>query len=299
MAPPRKGLTLILPSFRYLRPQSLEEAVSMLVDTDGAAVLAGGQTLINVLKLNLAAPTALVDIHRLPELRIIKPAEDGALVIGAAATYAQVAADPIVSSAQPSVAAMAAGLVDRQVRNRGTIGGNCCLNDPTNNFPPLLAALDARFRIAGPAGERVLDAADFFTGTMSTALTPDEILIAIEIPPLPGNARIAHRHLQIGADSWAVARAAVRLDIDAGIVTSARLVAGAVQNSPVRLHDIETTLTGRTADASLPLAALEAFDDTRIVTVDDVHCSAAYRKQMCKIQVRRALEEILAQGSRS
>jgi len=289
---------MILPPFRYLRPQSLDDALSMLVDIEGAAVLAGGQTLLNVLKLDLAAPTALVDVHRLEELQTITARADGGIVLGAAVTYARLAADPVVQERQPAVAAMAAGLADRQVRNRGTIGGNCCLNDPTSNFPPLLTALDAVFVVAGAGGERRLSAGDFFTGTLATALRPGELLAAIEIPAVGDGVRIEHRHLQVGADSWALARAVVRLDVRGNTVQAARVVLGAVLGSPLRLAGVEAALVGLPADSLLPEVAVEAFDGGAVQAIDDVHCSADYRRRMSKVQVRRAVAAA-AEGSAS
>jgi hypothetical protein len=120
---------MILPPLRYLRPDTVAEAVDLLADLDGAIVLAGGQTLINALKLDLVQPAALVDVHRLDELRGVSVAADGTVTIGAATTYAAIAAAPQLRDGAPAVAEMAAGLVDRQVRNRGTVGGNVCLND--------------------------------------------------------------------------------------------------------------------------------------------------------------------------
>lgn len=279
---------MILPPLRYLRPRSVTEALGFLSDVDGSAVLAGGQTLINMLKLDLAQPAALVDIHRLSELHGVRVADDGTLIIGAATVYAAVAASPDVRRIQPSIATMAAGLVDRQVRNRGTIGGNCCLNDPTNNFPPLLTALDARFRVAGRNGERLLAAEEFFLGTMTTALEPGELLSAIEVPPLPAGSRVTHEHLQVGADSWALARAIVRLDLVSDSVADARVVLGAVFGSPLRLGQVEQRLVGRPVTASLTEAA-DAVRDAHLDTVDDVHCSAEYRREMAEVQVRRAI----------
>jgi carbon-monoxide dehydrogenase medium subunit len=279
---------MILPPLRYLRPRSVPEALALLSDVDGSAVLAGGQTLINMLKLDLAQPTALVDIHRLTELHGVRVADDGTLVIGAATVYTAIAASPDVRRAQPSIATMAAGLVDRQVRNRGTIGGNCCLNDPTNNFPPLLTALDARFRVAGRDGERLLTAEEFFLGTMATTLQPGELLCAIEVPRLPGGSRVTHEHLQVGADSWALARAIVRLDVVDTAVADARVVLGAVFGSPLRLGRVEERLVGRPLDAALADAA-DAVRDAHLDTVDDVHCSAEYRREMAEVQVRRAI----------
>jgi carbon-monoxide dehydrogenase medium subunit len=278
---------MILPPLQYLRPRSVPEAVDLLSRVDGSTVLAGGQTLINMLKLDLVAPAALVDVHRLDELRGIELDAAGTLVIGAAATYREIAESPLVREHQPAVSTMAGGLVDRQVRNRGTIGGNCCLNDPANNFPPLLTALRARFRsTGGPIGIR--SAEDFFTGTLATALAPDELLTAVEIPALPAGTVVEHAHLQLAADSWAIARAVVRLDVSDDTVSDARVVLGAVLGSPLRLSAIERALVGRPVDATLPQAADEA-GALPIDTVDDLHCSAGYRREMAHVQLRRAL----------
>ncbi|SED11811.1 carbon-monoxide dehydrogenase medium subunit [Amycolatopsis tolypomycina] len=281
---------MILPPLQYLRPASPAEAVTMLSDVAGSVVLAGGQTLLNMLKLDLAQPSALVDVHRIDGLRGVRTADDGTLVIGAATTYASLAA----VHGHP-VADMAAGLVDRQVRNRGTIGGNCCLNDPTNNFPPLLSALGARFRILGVAGERVLPADEFFLGTLATAVRPGELLTAIEIPPLPDNAVVTHEHLQVGADSWALARAVVRLDVVDGVVIDARVFLGAVYGSPLRLPEVERHLVGAAVAPSLADVAGVLRD---VDAADDVHCSAAYRREMAEVQLRRALLAAVQRSTR-
>lgn len=280
---------MILPPLQYLRPDSVEHATTLLTEVDGSAVLAGGQTLLNALKLDLAHPTALVDVHRLPELQVLEVDSQGTLRIGAGVTYATLAAAPLVGRTQPAIAEMAAGLVDRQVRNRGTIGGNCCLNDPTSNFPPLLTALDARFAMTGPAARRTLDAGEFFRGTLATALRTGELLTGVVVPALPATTRLAHRHLQLGVDSWATARAVVRLDVTDGVVTEARLVLGCVRGSPQRLVDVERQLVGRAAGPSLAEEAADAVAAAEPATVDDGHCSAAYRREMTVVQVRRAV----------
>lgn len=283
---------MILPPVRYLRPATPAGAVTALSEVDGSVVLAGGQTLLNVLKLDLAHPTALVDVHRIDALRGVRYTEDGTLVAGAATTYAELASSPDVRRKHPAVAEMAAGLVDRQVRNRGTIGGNCCLNDPTNNFPPLLAALDARFRILGASGERVLCADEFFLGTLTTAVGRAELLTEIEVPALSPNSVVAHEHLQVGADSWALARAVVRLDVADGVVTDARVVLGAVYGSPLRLSEVERLLVGAPPAAELPRLDLD------VDAADDVHGSAAYRREMAEIQLRRAIRAAVVRSGR-
>jgi carbon-monoxide dehydrogenase medium subunit len=232
----------------------------------------------------------------LDELHGVEVAEDGTVTIGAATTYAAIAASPAVRVTAPSIASMAAGLVDRQVRNRGTIGGNVCLNDPTNNFPPLLVALGARLNIMGPHGPRTVEADDFFVDTMVTDLQNGEILVGVEIPRLPTSSHVLHRHLQVGADSWAMARCVVRLDAPDGTVTCARVVLGAVLGSPHRLLHVEESLVGRPLDAELERVATAAFDSEPVMAVDDVHCSADYRRQMAKVQLRRTLRDIVNGG---
>ena len=288
---------MVLPPFRYLRPESIGDAVSMLAAIEGAAVLAGGQTLLNAMKLDLVAPTALVDVHRLEELATITARAEGSIAIGAAVTYARLATDPVVCEHVPAVASMAAGLVDLQVRNRGTIGGNCCLNDPTSNFPPLLTALDAVFVVATVGGERRLSAGEFFMGTLTTALCRGEILAAVEIPAEADGSRVVHRHLQVGADSWAMARAVVRLDVREETVQTARVVLGAVLGSPQRLDGVEAALAGSPAGSKLAVVACEAFDRADVQAIDDVHCSADYRRRMSKVQVRRAVAAAVEAGA--
>jgi carbon-monoxide dehydrogenase medium subunit len=146
---------MILPPLNYVRPRTVADAVDLLTHVDGATVLAGGQTLVNALKLDLVQPAVLVDVHRLDELRGVTVAADGTVTIGAATTYAAITASPEVRAASPWVAAMATGLVDRQVRNRGTIGGNVCLNDDEQ-----LPAAAGRARRADPS-----DRARWRTGT--------------------------------------------------------------------------------------------------------------------------------------
>lgn len=282
---------MILPPLRYMRPSTVAEAAEMLAEIDGAAVLAGGQTMINALKLDLVQPTALVDVHRLDELRGIDVTADGTLVIGAATTYVEIAASPVVRQVQPSVAEMAAGLVDRQVRNRGTIGGNCCLNDPTNNFPPLLTALGAWFHTRSTTGWRSITADTLFAGGLATTLRPGELLTSVHIRPLPEGTRVVHRHQQLAADSWALARAVVRLDVIDTEVEDARVVLGAVPGSPLRVTKVEQALLGRRVDSSLTDFALAAFDEAGVETVGDAHGSAAYRLEMARVQLRRALND--------
>lgn len=287
---------MILPPFRYLRPADRDDAIRLLRDIPGATVLAGGQTLVNALKLDLISPTAVIDVHRLAELRGVQRTDDG-VRIGAATTYAEIAADAVVRAVVPSVSDMAAGLVDRQVRNRGTIGGNCALNDPTNNFPPLLAALGATFEVFTAAGEAVMTADEFFRGTLLTAVSGGGLLSAVRIPALPATSTVVHRHMQLAKDSWALARTVVRLDLRDGMVVDSRVYLGAVPDAPLRLSGVESAVAGRTADSSLIDRALTAFDAEPFDAVTDTHGSGTYRRAMARVQLRRALQDAMAQDS--
>src|SRR5215211_2501679 len=162
---------MLLREVGYARPSSLDEALSLLAATDGARALAGGQTLINVMKARAASPDALIDLNGLGELKGIDLAADGTLRIGAMATYTEIA-ESAEARARPILGEVCATIADVQVRNRGTIGGNVCSNDPTNHLPPLLAAVGAQMTIAGAGGERTVPADDFFLGVYMTAVGP-------------------------------------------------------------------------------------------------------------------------------
>lgn len=289
---------MIPPPFRYLKAGSVDEALDLLADHPGSAVLAGGQTMVNALKLDLVAPSALVDVHRVVELRQV--VEDGdSLRLGAAVTYSELAADPVVGRRVPELAQVAAGLVDRQVRNRGTIGGNCCLNDPTSNLPPLLAAMDAWFevRVAGE-GTQILPAEEFFLGSLSTRARHPNLLVAVHVPVTARGTRVAFRHQQVGADSWAIARAVVRADTaDSGKVDRARVVLGAVPDAPLRLRAVEEVVTGRELSLEVIGNALAAFDSSEVEAVGDSHGSASYRLAMARVQLNRALGDVGGTGA--
>src|SRR3954449_420539 len=172
---------MLLREVAYARPASLSEAVDLLAANDGARALAGGQTLVNVMKARAGSPDALIDLSRIEELKGIELAGDGTLEIGAMTTYTEIMASS-EARARPILGDVCAQIADVQVRNRGTIGGNVCTNDPTNHLPPLLAALNAQFTIAGAGGERTVSSDDFFLGVYLTAVGPGELLTKVTIP---------------------------------------------------------------------------------------------------------------------
>jgi carbon-monoxide dehydrogenase medium subunit len=273
-----------------VRPDSVEDALAALGGTAGSRVLAGGQTLINVLKHRAASVELLVDVSRLEELRFIDVAADGSATIGAATTYRELEQSAELRAAQPTIGEVAAGTVDRQVRARGTIGGNACFADPASNFPPLLVALDATMRIAGANGIRELPASDFFRGLYRTAVGHGELLHSIELPPLDG-AGVGYRSLTIAADSWALARAVAW--VRAGdTVESARVVLGCVAATPVRALATEQALVGA-APSVEAVATAASLAAEGLQPPDDTHASGGYRREMAAVMAKRALLDAL------
>ena len=172
---------MLLREVGYARPASVEEALELLAENDGARALAGGQTMINVMKARAASPDALIDLNGLDALKGIDLAADGTLTIGAMTTYSELVASA-EARARPIIGEVCAQIADVQVRNRGTIGGNLCSNDPTNHLPPLMVALGARMTIAAREGKREVTADDFFLGVYLTAVGTGELLTKITLP---------------------------------------------------------------------------------------------------------------------
>src|ERR671936_1371708 len=169
---------MLLREVEYARPSSVQEAVRLLSEHEGARALAGGQTLINVMKARAASPDMLVDLQDLDELKSIELGSDGTLELGAMVTYAELLASA-EARARPILGEVCATIGDVQVRNRGTIGGDLCSNDPTNHLPPLMCAVGARMTIASENGERVVPAEEFFLGVYLTAVGPGELLTRV------------------------------------------------------------------------------------------------------------------------
>jgi aerobic carbon-monoxide dehydrogenase medium subunit len=276
---------VLLPPLEYQRADSVEHAVELLSADRNARVLAGGQTLLNALKLRIVRPDVLVDVTRIEELHAIERGADGSLAIGAACTYDELATAALVREAHPVVASMTASLVDRQVRARGTIGGNVCLADPTSNFPPLLVALGARLRIRG-AEPREVDAESFFLAPYLTDVAPGELLEAVVLPPLADDEGVGYESLQVGTDSWALARACALVRCN-GSIAAARIALGCGP-VPVRQPAMEQAVVGcEPTEAAVGAAAElagEGFDPP-----GDVHASAEFRTQMAKVMARRAV----------
>ena len=263
---------MLLASVEYARPRSLDEALSLLAANPNARALAGGQTLVNVMKARIAAPELLVDLNDVPELRGIRETDDG-LELGAMVTYTQLARAEEVHRERPILADVAAQIADVQVRNRGTVGGNVCSNDPTNHLPPVLVAVGATMAIAGASGIRLVPAEEFFLGVYLTAVGAGELLTGISVPRRQGGDGFAS--VTIGADGTCIANAA------ASVNGNVRVVLGCVAATPV-------VVEAPSADEE---AVREAVAGAELDPPSDIHAPAEYRRQLAAVLAARAVRQ--------
>ena len=278
---------MLLAPVDYYRPDSVSEAVAALADHANSRVLAGGQSLISILKLRAASVDLLVDVSRLEELRSISLGDDGAVRIGAAVTYDEMAHSADITAAMPAVANIAAHTVDPQVRNRGTFGGNLCHNDPINNFPPLAVAVGAKMHATGPDGDREIGADEFFTGYFSNALDQAEVLTSVTLPGLDGK-EIGYQEIEIGE---AAARAVAVLGRDNGRITEVSVVIGCLP-VPTRPTAVEAALVGGAATLDAVAEATSTAGDG-IEFLSDPDASSEYRQAMAAVVAKRAVMEAL------
>jgi carbon-monoxide dehydrogenase medium subunit len=268
---------MIPQAFDYERPQSVADAAGLLrKHGDGARVLAGGHSLVPMMKLRLAAPEALIDIGGIASLRGVSDAGSH-IVIGALTRHADVAASDIVQAGCPILAQAAAGVGDMQVRNRGTIGGSLAQADPHGDLPTVLLALDGEVSVEGPDGMRTIAARDLFVGFLTTSLAPDEILTGVRVPEAAHGAYVKFNRR---AQDWAIVGVAAVIE-----GASARIALTGVGQRPVRAEAAEQAFTGTNAAEAAELAA------EGISPPSDTAGSAEYRKHLVRVLTRRALEE--------
>jgi aerobic carbon-monoxide dehydrogenase medium subunit len=274
---------MLLRQVEYARPASVEEAVRLLAGHDGARPLAGGQTLVNVMKQRAASPDVLVDLADLAELRTIGFDAGGRLELGAMVTLTRLIDSSEVEVARPILAEVARTVADVQVRNRGTIGGNVCVNDPTNHFPPLLAALGATMTIRGAGGEREVSADEFFLGVYLTAVGEGELLTKISVPPGGHGVGDGFAGVAVGAHGTYIVDAAATVG-DGGV----RVALGCVAAVPVRATAMEERLTGGDLSEEAVRAAAEGLGAS-LDPPSDVHASADYRRHLAEVSAVRAV----------
>jgi aerobic carbon-monoxide dehydrogenase medium subunit len=281
---------MLLREVDYARPQSVEEAVQLLSTRDNARVLAGGQSLINVMKVRVASPDLVVDIGGIPELREIRSA-GGALELGAMVTCAELIASDEVRAARPILGEVAVTIADVQVRNRGTVGGNLCSNDPTNHLPPLVVALGASMTIRGAGGERAVTADEFFEGVFVTAAAPGHVLTRVSVPARQLGQGDGFASLGVGRDGTGIVNVAASVRLN-GHIEEARVAIGCVGATPVRATRMEQALAGANTDAGEVRAAAKGLGEA-LDPPSDVHASADYRRHLAEVLAVRAVCEAI------
>lgn len=287
---------MLMKSVEYVRPDTAEQALEILRLQEGAVPLAGGQSLINMLKQRVGSVGVLVDISSLVELRTITRGADGSLDIGACVTYDELDKSAEVRAGHGIVSEVASQIEDQQIRNRGTIGGNCCLGDPTNNLPPLLVAMRATMHIRSARGSRELPAESFFTGFFMTALEPAELLTSVSIPALAVGEGVGYSSLNVAAQSKAIVRAAALVRAD-GVIDDARVVLARVGPMPMRHRGMEDALRGSAPTEPAVRQAAETIGSD-LDPISDSHGDAEYRRAMAKVVASRAVLEAIGKSGR-
>ncbi len=282
---------MIPSAFEYQRASSVDDAIAKLTAANGAGkLIAGGHSLVPLMKLRLSEPQVLIDIARVPELSGIREVA-GVLEIGAATVHEDIASSALVRERCPALAEAAAAIGDPQVRNRGTIGGSLAHADPTADYPAVMLAVDAELQVAGPSGTRRVRADGFFQDLFTVDLAPDEIITAIRCAP----ARVAaYAKLYQRASHFAIVGVAAALVMKDGVIQSARIGLTGAAARATRLTDVEAALAGQspTHDVLRDAAALAGRDIEHVNA--DLHASATYRRAMIPVFTRRALDGALA-----
>lgn len=280
--------------FEYQKASSVSEAIQLLSNNSDARILAGGHSLLPLMKLRLARPALVIDIGGIEELKGIS-VENGTLRIGALTTHAEIASSSQVRSAAGILSETAQGIGDPQVRNRGTIGGNVAHADPASDLPTVLKAMSATFTIQGPGGiarrgSRTVSADEFFTGPFSTSLRDNEIVTGISMPVLAENQHAEYAKMAHPATSFAIVGAACVVTMDHHTCTAARVAVGGLTPTPVRAPSVEQALAGQElTEETITAAANLVVNDLGSDIIGDIFASAEYRRAMAAIELKHAI----------
>jgi carbon-monoxide dehydrogenase medium subunit len=281
--------------FEYEAPDTLDEAIGLIAGEPGAKVLAGGQSLVPLLSLRLAAPSLLVDLRRVPDLAGVERA-NGEVRVGAMVRQRSAERDAGIREAVPLMVAALRHIAHPQVRSQGTIGGSIAHADPAAELPAVLVALDGRVRVRGPRGERVIAAGDFFTGFLSTALAEDEIVTALEFDAAAPHTGAACIEVAQRAGDYALCGALAQVTLDGDRVAAARVALFGIGDRPLRARAVEAALTGEPATPeAVASAAAEAGAEAD--PIDDPHVPAEYRLHLAQVVTRRALDQAIEEAA--
>jgi carbon-monoxide dehydrogenase medium subunit len=278
---------MIPAAFDYVSPTTIEEALTALAsDVDEVKVLAGGHSLLPVMKLRLAAPSLIVDLGRIPGLVGVTD-EGDTLVIGAMTTHDQVATDPLVLEHAALLAKAAQTVADPQVRHRGTLGGALVHADPAGDLPAPILALDAELVVVGPSGERTVAAGDFFEDLFTTVVAEDEILTHIRVPKHTGWGAHYEKFTRV-AQQWSIVAVATTVKTEGGTITAAKVGLTNMGSTAVRASAVEAALVGQPATAeAIKAASTQAADGTTPPT--DTNGDAEYRRHLANVLTGRAV----------
>ena len=284
---------MISTAFEYQRATSVDEAIQKLQAAGGRAKLvAGGHSLVPLMKLRLSEPSVLIDIARIAGLAGIREA-GGQIEIGAATVHTDVAASPLLRDQCPMIADAAGEIGDPQVRNRGTLGGSLAHSDPSADYPAVMLALDATILLKGPNGGRTVQAGAFFQDLFTVDLAPDEIIIGVRFAPIKS---AAYAKLHQRASHYAIVGVAAALDVKGGVMQSARIGITGAGSHATRLANVEQALAGKPLSADT-LEAAGALAGAGMADVNsDIHASEEYRRAMIQVFTRRALKAAMARA---
>ena len=282
-------------NFDYYRPDSVRDAISLLLEHgESVKLLAGGHSLLPIMKLRLAEPDALIDLGRIDALRGVSESA-GILSIGALTTHRQIASDSLIERFAPLLATTASQVGDRQVRARGTIGGALAHADAAADYPAAILALDASMVAEGPGGERSIASGEFFLDFLTTVLEPTEVLTRVDIPAQPAGSGWSYQKLANQASGYAIVGIAVLLTLNAdGAIAGARIGGTGMAAVPWRALEAEQRLVGAAAEDDAAITAAASLIDLDIEALDDLHGSAEYRRRVARGLTRRAIQEAIA-----
>ena len=277
--------------FEYHSPATLKEAIDLLSTKEDVKILAGGQSLVPLMKLRLAKPGCIIDLNGIPDLSYIRQ-EGNRIVIGAMTTHAEIEESQLLRNLCPLLPQTAATIADVQIRNRGTLGGSLAHADPAGDMPATVLALDAEIKVSGPAGERWIKAQDFFVGLLTSALEPNEILTEIRLPVLK-QPKSAYLKAAQRTSGFAVVGVAVSLELDSqGSCQAIAIGVTGISDTAYRAENVEKLLLGKKLDAAvIEKAAAQVTAGKEII--EDINGSKEYRAHLASVYTVRAIEAAL------
>ena len=285
---------MVLPQFEYLAPKTIGEACNLFLELGSTArVMAGATDLISPMKDKVISPEYIIDLKKIPGLDYLEYDDREGLKIGALTTLRTIETSPLVKEKNPAVAHAAKVVASTQIRTKGTMAGNICNASPSCDTAPNLLAQGAKILVQGPNKDRVIQIEDFFLGVKKTSLEPGEIVTGIVIPPLAENERAAYiKHAVRKAMDLAIIGVAVKIKVEDGVCTDARIALGAVAATPVRAPGAEEALIGKElTDEVIVKASEEAMNSCH--PISDIRASAEYRKDMIRVFTKRAIKQAM------